>query len=387
MKRRHRAAWAVVALLVASGGSSGWAAAASDADKLIREGLDLRRGGDDAAALQKFQRALELWPTPRAVAQIGLAEQALGRWVVAYEHLRRALDATGDPWIQKSRSALEAALDHVSDHVGQVQILGGSPGTEVRIDGAPRGKLPLERALVVSTGTVTIDLVAPGLVPIQRTTLVHARESIRESFDTQAPLLSRDGVSTTGVVKPRAIGVSPVRAQAPPMPGGGTLSAMADPADGSPASATPDASSDGEKDAPDDRGSRVHGGGLRKSAKWVAWGVGAVALGVGAFGWARQNQAANDFSSGGCRTNPRATITTVPGASRSIADCQNLESKVNSNYRLELIGLVGAGVLAAAGLVLWITEPTPPVSDTTALSCTPELTLALAPRLTCQLRF
>jgi len=128
---------------------------------------------------------------------------------------------------------------------------------------------------------------------------------------------------------------------------------------------------------------------LRRLFYWcVVLGIwAAVALGVGAFGWARQNQAANDFSSGGCRTNPRATITTVPGASRSIADCQNLESKVNSNYRLELIGLVGAGVLAAAGLVLWITEPTPPVSDTTALSCTPELTLALAPRLTCQLRF
>lgn len=372
---------------MASGGSSGWAAAASEADNLIREGLDLRRGGDDAAALQKFQRALELSPTPRALAQLGLAEQALGRWVVAFEHLRHALDATGDPWIQKSRPALEAALGHVNDHVGQVQILGGSPGTEVRIDGVPRGKLPLERALVVSTGTVTIDLVAPGLVPIQRTTLVHGRESIRESFDTQAPPPSRGGVSTSGVVKARAIGVSAVPAQVAPMPGGGTLSAMADPADGSPASATPGASSGGEKDAQDDGGSRVQAGRLRKSAKWAAWGVGAVALGVGAFGWARQNQAGNDFSSGGCRTNPGGTITTVPGASRSLADCQNLESKVNSNYRLELIGLAGAGVLAAAGLVLWVTEPNPPAFVTTALSCTPELTLALAPRLTCQLRF
>lgn len=377
----------MVVFLVASGESWGFAAAASDADKLIREGVDLRRGGDDSGALDKFQRAFEISPSPRALAQLGLAEQALGRWVMAYAHLHRALEATGDPWIKKSRTALEAALGHVNDHVGQVQILGGSPGAEVRIDGAPRGKLPLERALVVSTGTVTIDLVAPGLVAIQRTTLVHARESVRESFDALAPLPSRDGVSSSGMVKARVVGSTPLRASVEPPPGGGTPSAMADPADGSPPSATPGASSDGEKDAQDDGGSRGQGGGLRKSAKWVAWGVGAAALGVGAFGWARQNQAGNDFSNGGCRTDPGVGITTVPGASRSVDDCKGLESKVNSNYRLELIGLVGAGVLAAAGLVLWITEPTPSPTDATALSCTPELTLALAPQLSCRLRF
>ena len=133
MNLRNRAVAAVVVLFLAVIGASR-AAAATDADKLIREGVDLRRGGDDVGALQKFQRAFEVAPSPRATAQMGLAEQALGRWVTAYEHLHRALDATNDAWIKKSRPALEEALNHVNDHVGQVEILGGSPGAEVRIE-------------------------------------------------------------------------------------------------------------------------------------------------------------------------------------------------------------------------------------------------------------
>jgi tetratricopeptide (TPR) repeat protein len=183
--RRIRCAvnWLALMSICVSSGAAAAAARGADADKLIQEGVELRRSGDDVTALERFQQALELTPSPRALAQVGLAEQALGRWTQAYEHLHKALDAKGDLWTNKHRAALVEALDHVSDHVGKVEILGGSPGAEVRFDGSPRGTLPVVEPILVPTGKVTIDIVSPGFVSVQRITVVHARESVRESFD------------------------------------------------------------------------------------------------------------------------------------------------------------------------------------------------------------
>src|SRR3982751_2270792 len=74
-------------------------ARADDAEPLIRRGIELRRAGRDAEALEQFRQANQLAPSPRAAAQIGLAEQALGRWLDADGHLRAALAAPSDPWI------------------------------------------------------------------------------------------------------------------------------------------------------------------------------------------------------------------------------------------------------------------------------------------------
>jgi hypothetical protein len=164
------------------------AAVAEDANALIREGLELRRQGDDVAALQRFQQAYELEHGARPLAQMGLAEQALGRWVVASEHLRDAMEETSDAWIKKNLLVLREAARRVDEHVGRIEILGGTAGAELRIDGVARGKLPLARPLTVSTGTLVIELSAPGYLPIQRTTVVRPREMTRESFDSLVPV-------------------------------------------------------------------------------------------------------------------------------------------------------------------------------------------------------
>src|SRR5260221_25029 len=82
-------------------------AAAQDADAFIKQGIALRRALKEQEALTAFRRAYELAPSPRAVAQIGLAEQALGRWADAEAHLLTALEAVSDPWIDKYRTPLE----------------------------------------------------------------------------------------------------------------------------------------------------------------------------------------------------------------------------------------------------------------------------------------
>src|SRR5688572_26126191 len=93
-------------------------ARADDVESLIQRGIDLRRRGQDAEALESFRAANERRPTPRAMAQIGLAEQALGRWIDADLHLGEALSAGDDPWIVKNRGALEGARALVEKHLG-----------------------------------------------------------------------------------------------------------------------------------------------------------------------------------------------------------------------------------------------------------------------------
>jgi len=58
-------------------------AAGDEAERLTVKALDLRKIGDDQGALPLLERAHELSRSPRSAAQLGLCEQALGRWADA----------------------------------------------------------------------------------------------------------------------------------------------------------------------------------------------------------------------------------------------------------------------------------------------------------------
>ena len=358
-----RAARFTAALLIVGSFAFAGGAQATDADDLIRQGVGLRRSGDDAGALKRFEQAFHLDHSSRALAQIGMAEQALGRWAAAYEHLEQSLEDTRDPWINKSRATLRDALALVSDHVGQLEVLGGSPQADVRIDGSPRGKLPLARPIPVSAGTVTIELVAPRFVPVQRTTVVRAHQTVRESFDALVPVLV-----TQPVPEPSAV-ATPLARPVPAVP------ARTPPATSEPAPAEP------EKPVTD----QPARGSFRPALKWIAWGAGAAALGIGIAGMVRQDQAGNDFDQG-CGVGPAQTVTPLPGSTRTAGDCRSLKDRVDSNYRLELIGYVTAGALVAAGLVSWLTEPTADGGQPMALACSPGA-VARGASFGCALRF
>src|SRR5262245_18190771 len=47
----------------------------------MRRGTEFRRQGEDEKALRVFTKIYQETQSPRALAQMGLAEQALGRWV------------------------------------------------------------------------------------------------------------------------------------------------------------------------------------------------------------------------------------------------------------------------------------------------------------------
>lgn len=125
---------------------------------------------------------------------------------------------------------------------------------------------------------------------------------------------------------------------------------------------------------------------IREAAKWVSWGLGAASLGVGVFGFTRQRGALRDFDSA-CGVNPVGVIEMRPGSNQTADGCVDISARVDSGYRLELVGLIGAGALGAVGLVLWLTEPKRAERKTGLLSCSPGLTPETAPWLGCHFQF
>lgn len=161
---------------------AGSPAAADDPDALIDRGVALREQGHDADALALFERAWEISPTPRARAQMALAEQALGRWVDAEAHLVEALSHAGDPWIRSVRAVLEQSLRAVREHVGRLEVRANVDGAIVRVGSRHLATLPSE-PVSLPVGELELTIEAPGWVAAQRTVQIQPGELTRETIE------------------------------------------------------------------------------------------------------------------------------------------------------------------------------------------------------------
>jgi hypothetical protein len=143
-------------------------------DALIDQGLELREHGKDAEALALFQQAFRESPSPRAKAQIALAEQALGRWALAEKDLTAALASADDPWIAKYKDALDGALVTVRTHLGDLILNGGVAGADVLVDGVKTAVLPPPGPLRLVVGTHTLEVRADGYYPFSQPVTIRA---------------------------------------------------------------------------------------------------------------------------------------------------------------------------------------------------------------------
>src|SRR5437016_3179539 len=83
---------------------------AGAADAAIDRGREHLRHDEYEDAFREFLEARRLFPTPRATAEVGLAEQALRRFADAERDLGDALAAADDAWVRRHRADLEASL-------------------------------------------------------------------------------------------------------------------------------------------------------------------------------------------------------------------------------------------------------------------------------------
>jgi hypothetical protein len=151
----------------------------AQAEALIRVGIDLRRDGRDDDALDAFRRANALHATPRGEAQIGLAEQSLGRWTDAASHLEAALSATTDAWIARHRAELEESLQVISAHLGWIAVTCDTPGAQLLVNGESAGSPADAPPARLIEGPVDLEVRADGYDPWRRTVAVRAGERTR----------------------------------------------------------------------------------------------------------------------------------------------------------------------------------------------------------------
>jgi tetratricopeptide (TPR) repeat protein len=113
-------------------------AQAEDAEAAIRQGMDLRKQGQDARALPYLEKAYKLSRTSRTAAQLGLVQMGLGYWVDSEHHLDEALADPDNYWVAKNRPVLEGALTRVRSMIGSLVITGQPTGAEASIRPPPR---------------------------------------------------------------------------------------------------------------------------------------------------------------------------------------------------------------------------------------------------------
>ena len=317
------------ALTLSLTGASAWA---EDAESLVTRGLELRVQGKDDQALVLFRRADALAPSPRTRAQVALAEQALGIWVPAEVHLSAALAAKDDPWIEKNRVALTAALDVVRQHVGSLEVLGGAPGADVLVDGAKVGALPMATPWRIEVGRRALEIRAPGYHSASRSTEIVAGRTTRETIE-----MVRDESPPAGTTHTPGAGPSHPETR---------IVLGTDP------------------------------GGAQRTLGWVGVGTGAALLVTGVVGIIARQSAVSSYNDD--KSCPGRGSAQQPTA------CQDYISSADTWRTISLVGLIGGGVFTVGGIVLVATAPSPrttPVQAQAGVSCGPAgLGLACAGR-------
>jgi PEGA domain len=163
----HRSPSWVAILLATVVWSSAQAAEPETADQLVAKGVELRKKGDHAGALREFQAAHAKDPSGRTLAQMGIAEATLHRWVDAENHLSQALEAT-IPWVEKNRATLEQTLQTVRTHTAEISIY-GTTGAVVTLEDKVVGRIPLPSVPRVNEGSVTVKVESSGYKPFVQT--------------------------------------------------------------------------------------------------------------------------------------------------------------------------------------------------------------------------
>jgi hypothetical protein len=158
---------------------SGSAHAQADDETLLRQGVEFRKQGKNEDALAAFQRAYELRPSKRAMAQVALAEQALGHWARAEAGLTQVLAGAGDSWIERHRAPLMAALETIRDHLGTIEIACNVHGAPIAVNAELVGPSPLSAPLRVVAGIVQVEVHPDGMDAVRREFEVPARSTIR----------------------------------------------------------------------------------------------------------------------------------------------------------------------------------------------------------------
>lgn len=322
---RRAAIFAVAWLALGAGATPGFAEDEGP-EALIRQGVSLRRNGEESKAYGYFRRAYEMAPTPRSTAQFGLSSVAVGKYAEA-EWLLSAAIASGDPWTVEHGAELEKGRTTARGKLGTVILDGVPPDATIALGGRTQGRLAADRAVRFIPGATQVHLEAAGHEPYDREVTFPAPGREARLTVSMRPL--SEPVATTPVAPPPT---QPIAAADAPV-------------------AVPlDAHHDESMAAHDV--STASTSGWRRPLGWTALGLGTASVVFGVFETLQYRSKINEFNDPMRMPLCREGGGTIVGGS----ECARLASDGDHAKTLSIVGYAAGGALLTAGVILLLTD-------------------------------
>jgi hypothetical protein len=135
---------------------------------------DLKKQGDDAAHAFHFHEALDLYDRsyalshdPAILYNRARANQALGNYPTALDDIEEFVRIAPDD-LKRRVPLLADLVADIRDHVGLLVVTSTVQGAKVKVQGKVAGATPMPGPVKVGVGTVTVDVEAPGYLPLHR---------------------------------------------------------------------------------------------------------------------------------------------------------------------------------------------------------------------------
>jgi hypothetical protein len=188
---------------------------------LFKAGDQAQRAGQFAEALDKFQRAQQVYPAPTNLLRIAECDAALGRLVEsaeAYRDVQRTpLPAGSPPAFQAAVDQAKAELSQVEPRVPRltVQVLpNGVQSPQMQIDGQSVPSALIGEPMPLDPGTHKLAVIASGYASTEQSVDLKERETKAVSLTLNA--IPGVTYAPAGAAAPVAAGPAPETPPPPP---------------------------------------------------------------------------------------------------------------------------------------------------------------------------
>lgn len=203
----HKTFVLVVMLLVSLTPRRSAAADDASTEDGIQQGVALRKDGKDEAALGLFLGLEKKNPqSVRVLLHVSAAAQATGRWIMAYDYLRKSAAYRSDPYYVRNRAIIKSAEEAVNQHVALLRVVGEPSGAEVRLSGNFLGTLPFEEPVPVELGSYTLEVTTPGFYQLRRDVTFNVGGALNQELVELKPRTTASGAPGPSLPPPTSSG-------------------------------------------------------------------------------------------------------------------------------------------------------------------------------------
>lgn len=161
------------------------------ARELFKEGIELEKKKDYAAALEKFRKVASIKSTAIVRYHEGYCAEKLGRWIDALDAYARAvIDGQGDTKQKDAVDAAKKAESLLRPRVPKIhtKVTGTQKGKyEVRIDGTPVSSALLDTAVPVEIGKHVVEISGENIASDSQEVTVAEKETKEVVFQAKDP--------------------------------------------------------------------------------------------------------------------------------------------------------------------------------------------------------